>query len=116
MAIFTVAWYDDAQIVAGNSPITVSVDDPQITADDSDFVDIVTVKVTNDRLVARTSEGGIFIPLSPASVAVRVEQPPAAAEDRDLVTAYASKQKISVDSACCQIFRAGYHQLMEAKK
>ena len=41
---------------------------------------------------------------------------PLEGEDRDLVVAYASKHKISVESACCRIFASGYRQLVEADK
>ena len=55
-----------------------------------------------ERIAKAQATGGFVVPLE--------------GDDRDLVMAYAAKEKISVDSACCQIFRAGYHQLKEAKK
>ena len=54
-----------------------------------------------ERIAKAQATGGFVIPLD--------------SEDRALVVAYAQKEGISVDWACCQIFAAGYHQLVEAK-
>lgn len=55
-----------------------------------------------EKIAKAQATGGFVVPLD--------------CEDRGLVVDYASKHKISVESACCQIFANGYRQLVEADK
>jgi hypothetical protein len=89
LAVGVFARNNNPQIITGNATIAVGVDDPYITSYDSDLVDLVTIEVTDDRLVTRLPKLGALVRLGPPTVAIRIQQPPPVPEHGDLIDAIA---------------------------
>ena len=77
----------EVQVIASQSAIAVGIDDPCVTANHTDLIDSISIKIANNRFITLSSELCFVVSLGPPSVSVRIQQPRATSENRDLIDA-----------------------------